>query len=84
MLCDFGRKRITPPHTARAGLPILREHYRPSINSFMHTQVALRSAGMRKILFLATIALAVASSDVRGQTDLTAYADAEGTLTCKH
>jgi hypothetical protein len=42
---------------------------------------------MRKILFLATIALAVASSDVQGQTDLTAYADAEGyidvqALTC--
>lgn len=42
---------------------------------------------MRKILFLATIALAVASSDVQGQIDLTAYADAEGyidvqVLTC--
>jgi hypothetical protein len=42
---------------------------------------------MRKILFLATIALAVASSDVQGQIDLTAYADAEGyidvqALTC--
>ena len=42
---------------------------------------------MRKILILATTALAVASSDVQAQTDLTAYADAEGyidvqALTC--
>jgi hypothetical protein len=50
-------------------------------------KLALRSAGMRKILILATTALAVASSDVQAQTDLTAYADAEGyidvqALTC--
>jgi len=42
---------------------------------------------MRKILILATTALAVESSDVQAQTDLTAYADAEGyidvqALTC--
>lgn len=42
---------------------------------------------MRKMLILATTALAVASSDVQAQTDLTAYADAEGyidvqALTC--
>lgn len=42
---------------------------------------------MRKILILATTALAVASSDVQAQTDLTAYADAKGyidvqALTC--
>ena len=42
---------------------------------------------MRKIVILATTALAVASSDVQAQTDLTAYADAEGyidvqALTC--
>ena len=42
---------------------------------------------MRKILILATTALAVASSDVQAQTDLTTYADAEGyidvqALTC--
>jgi hypothetical protein len=42
---------------------------------------------MRKILILATTALVVASWDVRAQTDLTAYADAEGyidvqALTC--
>jgi hypothetical protein len=50
-------------------------------------KLALRSAGMRKIVILATTALAVASSDVQAQTDLTAYADAEGyidvqALTC--
>jgi hypothetical protein len=50
-------------------------------------KLALRSAGMRKILILATTVLAVASSDVQAQTDLTAYADAEGyidvqALTC--
>jgi hypothetical protein len=50
-------------------------------------KLAFRSAGMRKILILATTALAVASSDVQAQTDLTAYADAEGyidvqALTC--
>ena len=42
---------------------------------------------MRKILILAATAFAVASPGVRAQTDLTAYADAEGyidvqTLTC--
>jgi hypothetical protein len=42
---------------------------------------------MRKILILATTALALAGSDVQAQTDLTAYADAEGyidvqALTC--
>ena len=42
---------------------------------------------MRKMLILAASALAVASSGVQAQTDLTAYADAEGyidvqTLTC--
>ena len=42
---------------------------------------------MRKLLILATTALAVASSGVRAQIDLTAYADAEGyidvqALTC--
>ena len=42
---------------------------------------------MRKLLILATTALAVASSGVRAQTDVTAYADAEGyidvqALTC--
>jgi hypothetical protein len=50
-------------------------------------KLAFRSAGMSKILILATTALAVASSDVQAQTDLTAYADAEGyidvqALTC--
>ena len=42
---------------------------------------------MRKILILVTTVLALASSDVQAQTDLTAYADAEGyidvqALTC--
>ena len=42
---------------------------------------------MRKILIVATTVLALASSDVQAQTDLTAYADAEGyidvqALTC--
>ena len=42
---------------------------------------------MRKIVILAVIVLAVASSDVKAQTDLTAYADTEGyidvqALTC--
>jgi hypothetical protein len=50
-------------------------------------KLAFRSAGMRKILILATTALAIAGSDVQAQTDLTAYADAEGyidvqALTC--
>ena len=42
---------------------------------------------MKKMLIVATAALALVSSDVRAQTDLTAYADAEGyidvqALTC--
>ena len=35
---------------------------------------------MRKILMLTAAALAIASSDVRAQTDLSAYADAKGFL----
>lgn len=93
MLCDFGRKRLIPPHAARLCRRCIARVYRfcettiDRVFTASCTQLALRSAGIRKILFLATIALAVASSDVQGQTDLTAYADAEGyidvqALTC--
>src|ERR1700737_4839446 len=74
------------PEVHSAGSAILRQFGRRSLNSFMR-EACPRSFGMRKILVLAVTILGAASSDVQAQTDLTAYADAEGyidvqALTC--
>ena len=91
-LCDAMRFRQEGDNTASygpivpkvhsAGLPILRDHYRPSIYSFMHA-ACLEECRNKENAGACSDTLAVASSDVRGKSTSLHMPIPKGTLTYK-